>query len=77
MLSFLSECIICDSWIPEVMEDMLLSFPCSSFITQTLLFSLLFECNLSDLWIPEVMEDMLLSCPSFMVRQIFSVFLIV
>jgi hypothetical protein len=67
MLSFLSECSICDSWIREAMEDLFLSFPCSSFITQTFLFSLLSECNLSDLRIPEAMEDLLLSCPSFMV----------
>jgi hypothetical protein len=48
------------------------------FLVYTLfLFFFLSECNLSDLWIPEAMEVLLLSCPSFMVRQIFFVFLLV
>jgi hypothetical protein len=60
---------------------MLLNIPLNHFyqtvfLVYTLfLFSFLYECNLFDLWIPEVMEDMFLSCPSFMVHQIFSVFL--
>jgi hypothetical protein len=62
---------------------MLLKIPLNHFYQTVLLvytlfmFSFFSECNLSYLWIPEAMELMFLSCPSFMVCQIFSIFLLV
>jgi hypothetical protein len=77
LFSFLSECNLSDLWIPEAMEDLCCYHAHLSWFIRFSLFSFLSECNLSYLWTPEAMEFMLLSCPSFMVRQIFFVFLLV
>jgi hypothetical protein len=67
VLFLLSGCNLFDIWIPEVVEDLLSSFP--SFMVHHLDIFFFLVWMYFDLWIPEAVEDMLSSFPSFMVHS--------